>query len=29
MGFLASALTILVNIALGLVIVGLKAGLGH
>lgn len=29
LGFLASALTILVNIALGLVIVGLKAGLGH
>ena len=29
LGFLASALTILINIALGLVIVGLKAGLGH
>ena len=29
LGFLASALTIVVNIALGLVIVGLKAGLGH
>jgi hypothetical protein len=29
LGFLASALTIAVNLALGLVIVGLKAGLGH
>ena len=29
LGFLASALTVGVNLALGLVIVGLKAGLGH
>ncbi len=29
LGFLASALTIAINLALGLVIVGLKAGLGH
>ena len=29
LGFVASALTIAVNLALGLVIVGLKAGIGH
>ena len=29
LGFLASAVTIAVNLALGLAIVGLKAGLGH
>ena len=29
LGLVASALTIAVNLGLGLVIVGLKAGLGH
>ena len=29
LGLLASTLTIAVNLSLGLVIVGLKAGLGH